>query len=54
MAIAQAGLARVGFTDYDYWVGLSGGTRLAVHALHGDCTEVRRALTEFFRLLVDL
>jgi hypothetical protein len=30
MAITPAELARVRFIDYDYWVELSGGTRLAV------------------------
>jgi len=32
MAITPAELARVRFIDYDYWVELSGGTRLAVDA----------------------
>jgi hypothetical protein len=32
MAIAPAELARVRYIDYDYWVELSGGTRLAVDA----------------------
>jgi len=32
MAITSAELARVRFIDYDYWVELSGGTRLAVDA----------------------
>src|SRR5258708_2053237 len=32
MAITAAGLARVRYIDYDYWVELSGGTRLAVDA----------------------
>ena len=32
MAITPAELARVGYIDYDYWVELSGGTRLAVDA----------------------
>src|SRR5262249_61252849 len=30
MAITPAELAKVRFIDYDYWVELSGGTRLAV------------------------
>ena len=32
MAITPAELARVRYIDYDYWVELSGGTRLAVDA----------------------
>lgn len=32
MTITPAELARVRFIDYDYWVELSGGTRLAVDA----------------------
>jgi hypothetical protein len=32
MAITSAELARVRYIDYDYWVELSGGTRLAVDA----------------------
>ena len=32
MAITPAELARVRFIDYDYWVELSGGSRLAVDA----------------------
>ena len=32
MAITQAELARVRYIDYDYWVELSGGTRLAADA----------------------
>ena len=32
MAITPAELARVRFIDYDYWVELSGGTRLAAEA----------------------
>src|SRR5260370_35580466 len=32
MAITAAGLARVRYIDYNYWVELSGGTRLAVDA----------------------
>jgi hypothetical protein len=32
MAMTPAELARVRFIDYDYWVELSGGTRLAVDA----------------------
>jgi hypothetical protein len=32
MAITRAELARVRYIDYDYWVALSGGTRLAVDA----------------------
>jgi hypothetical protein len=32
MAISPAELARVRYIDYDYWVELSGGTRLAVAA----------------------
>ncbi len=32
MAIAAAELARVRYIDYDYWVELSGGSRLAVDA----------------------
>jgi len=32
MAITPAELARVRYVDYDYWVELSGGTRLAVDA----------------------
>jgi hypothetical protein len=32
MAIAPAELARVRYIDYDYWVELAGGTRLAVDA----------------------
>jgi hypothetical protein len=32
MAITPAELARVRYIDYDYWVELSGGTRLAVSA----------------------
>jgi hypothetical protein len=32
MAITPAEFARVRFIDYDYWVELSGGTRLAVDA----------------------
>lgn len=32
MAITPAELARVRFIDYDYWVELSGGTRLAADA----------------------
>jgi hypothetical protein len=32
MAITPAELARVRYIDYDYWVQLSGGTRLAVDA----------------------
>jgi hypothetical protein len=32
MAITPAGLARVRYIDYDYWVELSGGTRLAADA----------------------
>lgn len=32
MAITPAELARVRYVDYDYWVGLSGGTRLAADA----------------------
>lgn len=32
MAITPAELARVRYIDYDYWVELSGGTRLAIDA----------------------
>jgi hypothetical protein len=32
LAVTPAELARVRFIDYDYWVELSGGTRLAVDA----------------------
>jgi hypothetical protein len=35
MAITPAELARVRFIDYDYWVELSGGTRLAIDAAPG-------------------
>jgi hypothetical protein len=40
MAITSAELARVRYIDYDYWVELSGGSRLAVDAAPRICAGV--------------
>jgi hypothetical protein len=43
MAITPAELARVRYIDYDYWIELSGGTRLAVDA----AARIRAGVTPF-------
>ena len=43
MVITAAELARVRYIEYDYWVGLSGGTRLAVDAAR----RIRAGRTQF-------
>lgn len=43
MAITPAGLATVRYIDYDYWIELSGGTRLAANA----ALRIRAAVAPF-------
>jgi hypothetical protein len=43
MAITPAELARVRYVGYDYWVQLSGGTRLAVDAAHASARAWHRS-----------
>ena len=43
MAITPAELARVRYIDYEYWVELSGGTRLAVDAARASAPGWRRS-----------